>query len=346
LRHLYDISTKIASNILDLKNCHLDVNFKQEKLFDMNKKNSEIYSKYLQGHRGMRSILHMLCEKSEQCENFLTTIDRKEKASFTDICTLFSMDIEKYLEIYQEWKLIHLDDKFGVKLKEIIANFNHFIQENENYIDEIYQQEKFISIQKLLGINDLASASYTGTNRKARTSKFIYDGVLEYSGVSCQVFLFDKLLIISEMELSGRKNILLPVVIGEFSVEPLADSKEDQCRFQIIFNEETVKIFKAKDEKSKGKWIRQLQKVSINKIEGERELITNLIEQSHTIDSPKFYYAEDISKLKKLISKLPDSKEYIEYSEENHNDIKCATFEKLIEILTHPQNYGKSTGSN
>ena len=211
LKQLFDICCKICSNVLSLEKAHENLNFKEHRLFELNKENTEIYSKYLQTHRGMRSIVHILSEKNETCEHFLSTIDLKETNSFSETCTLPALDIEKYLEIYQEWKCNHMNDEFGtIILSNVILKFTEFMKENEVFIDEIYQQEKFISIQKLLGIKDLGSAAYTGTNTKAKAEKYVYDGVLEYQNNSCQIFLFDKLLIISELTLEGRKNELIP----------------------------------------------------------------------------------------------------------------------------------------
>eukprot|EP01080_Neovahlkampfia_damariscottae_P000171 gene171-4417_t len=343
LKQLYDICCKISLNIIDLKKCHEEINFEKENLFEMTKENINIYSKYLQSCRGMRTMLNILCDKNKECEHFMKTIESKDSITFTELCILPALDIELYILKYQEWKLYHLNDKFGLKLGNIINNFNKFMKDNEIYINEIYQQEKFISIQKLLGIDDLASTKITGSNKKSKTETFIYDGILEFENKSCQVFLFDKLLIKSEMTLSGRKNELYPVKIGEFSVESIKDDLNNQCSFKIIFNDELFKIFKAKNEESKGKWIRNLQKISINKMEGERELITNLIEQSHTIDSPNYYYI--LNSINQLDNDqynnecLPNSIDYIEYSNENENEIKCATFEKLIEKLTTPTDY-------
>ena len=112
--------------------------------------------------------------------------------------------------------------------------------------------------------------------------------------------------------------------------------KDDSDSFQIIFNVEEKKIFKAKNQEIKRKWMKQLQRVSINKFEGERELITNLLEQSYIIDNPQAYYLNEISKMEKIEFNLPNTQDFIEFSE-NSNDIKCATFDKLIEKLTNPQ---------
>jgi son of sevenless-like protein len=124
----------------------------------------------------------------------------------------------------------------------------------------------------------------------------------------------------------------LPIKIGEFNVEAL-----DGLKFKVIIDEEQSRIFGAANEDEKGKCIRILGKLSGQQLEGEKELIHDLRLKTESIDSPQSYYLKNMSQLT-TYKELPNTREFLEISDDS-TEVKCATFDKLIEILISPYQF-------